>query len=151
MNKKLIRLTESDLHRIVKESVNKVLNEIGDTPKGQFMLGAAIGRKIKNSPINNYHSRDEMSDYAKKKRIATYDPKQYEEEPWECQNDMDAGFNQGLFAYMMPDKYNKDDRYDVTDGLANRALEKWSKDPDFFKDYYEKKKDAERARRTRAY
>ena len=28
MNKKLIRLTESDLHRIVKRSVNKVLNEI---------------------------------------------------------------------------------------------------------------------------
>ena len=27
MNKKLIRLTESDLHRIVRESVNKVLNE----------------------------------------------------------------------------------------------------------------------------
>ena len=27
MNKKLIRLTESDLHRIVRESVNRVLNE----------------------------------------------------------------------------------------------------------------------------
>ena len=27
MNKKLIRLTESDLHRIVKRSVNKVLRE----------------------------------------------------------------------------------------------------------------------------
>ena len=27
MNKKLIRLTESDLHRIVKKSVNKVLKE----------------------------------------------------------------------------------------------------------------------------
>ena len=27
-NKKLIRLTEADLHRIVKESVNKVLNEV---------------------------------------------------------------------------------------------------------------------------
>lgn len=27
MNKKLIRLTESDLHRIVKESVNKALRE----------------------------------------------------------------------------------------------------------------------------
>ena len=27
MNKKLIRLTESDLHNIVKESVNKILNE----------------------------------------------------------------------------------------------------------------------------
>lgn len=30
MNKKLIRLTESDLHRIVKESVNKTLNEMDD-------------------------------------------------------------------------------------------------------------------------
>ena len=32
MNKKLIRLTESDLHRIVRESVNKVLKE---TANGQ--------------------------------------------------------------------------------------------------------------------
>ena len=28
MNKKLIRLTESDLHGIVKESVNRVLTEL---------------------------------------------------------------------------------------------------------------------------
>ena len=28
MNKKLIRLTESDLHRIVKESVKRVINEV---------------------------------------------------------------------------------------------------------------------------
>ena len=28
MNKKLIRLSESDLHNIVKESVNKVLTEL---------------------------------------------------------------------------------------------------------------------------
>ena len=32
-NKKLIRLTESDLHRIVKESVNRVLNEGYNIPK----------------------------------------------------------------------------------------------------------------------
>jgi hypothetical protein len=31
MNKKLIRLTESDLHRIVKESVNRILNEVSWT------------------------------------------------------------------------------------------------------------------------
>lgn len=30
MNKKLIRLTESDLHRIVKESVNRILKEYSD-------------------------------------------------------------------------------------------------------------------------
>ena len=34
MNKKLIRLTESDIHKIVKESVNRVLNEgMGDETK----------------------------------------------------------------------------------------------------------------------
>lgn len=40
-NKRTIRLTESDLHRIVRQCVNEVMaiNEIGDTPKGQYMLG----------------------------------------------------------------------------------------------------------------
>jgi hypothetical protein len=42
--KKVIRLTEGDLHNIVKESVQRILNEIGDTPKGQFALGAVKGR-----------------------------------------------------------------------------------------------------------
>ena len=44
--KRTIRLTESDLHRIVKESVNTVLNEIGDTEKGQDALGQVHGRAI---------------------------------------------------------------------------------------------------------
>lgn len=45
MNKKLIRLTESDLHGIVKESVQKILKEIGDTPQGQYLLGRAYQRR----------------------------------------------------------------------------------------------------------
>ena len=54
MNKKLIKLTESDLHRIVKESVNKVLNEIGDTTKGQYMLGRLAARtKMKGDNISD--------------------------------------------------------------------------------------------------
>ena len=36
MNKKLVRLTESDIHRIVKETVNNVLNEIGNSPKNLY-------------------------------------------------------------------------------------------------------------------
>jgi hypothetical protein len=44
--KKIVRLTESDLHRIVKESVAKILNEIGDTEKGQDALGQVHGRAI---------------------------------------------------------------------------------------------------------
>ena len=31
--KQKIRLTEGDLHKIIKESVNRILNEIGDTKK----------------------------------------------------------------------------------------------------------------------
>jgi len=51
MNKKLIRLTESDLHKIVKESVNKIINEIGDTEKGQDALGQVRGRADKRSKL----------------------------------------------------------------------------------------------------
>jgi len=50
MNKKIIRLTESDLHRIAKESVDNLLNEIGDTPKGQYALGRLAYRKGEERP-----------------------------------------------------------------------------------------------------
>ncbi len=80
MEKKLIRLTESDLHRIVKESVERILNEIGDTPKGQRALGALAQRHALRNP--NYDARDTESkeakiyDYAKKARGGdTYDYK----------------------------------------------------------------------------
>lgn len=48
-NKKLIRLTESDLHRMVKESVGRILNEIGDTHRGQYMLGRLRNRQSNGS------------------------------------------------------------------------------------------------------
>ena len=51
MNKKVIRLTESDLHKIVKESINKIMNEIGDTEKGQDALGQVHGRAIKRQQM----------------------------------------------------------------------------------------------------
>ena len=68
--KHVIRLTESDLHRIVKESVQRIVNEAMDTPGGQFqggrlaykkgeerpILGQNIGklRKDPNAPVFNY-------------------------------------------------------------------------------------------------
>lgn len=45
MRKNKIRLTESQLHRIIKESVKSVLNEIGDTNRGQYMLGRLRNRQ----------------------------------------------------------------------------------------------------------
>lgn len=46
MNKKLIRLTESDIHRIVKESVNRVLreNSDGDAPDNDRISQKQIGQ-----------------------------------------------------------------------------------------------------------
>ena len=54
MKRKTVKLTESKINRIVKESVYRILNEIGDTPKGQYMLGrlhkrsSSVGSKPNN-------------------------------------------------------------------------------------------------------
>lgn len=54
MNKNRIKLTESQLHEIIKESVKNVLNEIGDTPQGQYMLG-----RLKQNKLYNHQDGDE--------------------------------------------------------------------------------------------
>ena len=51
MNKKLIRLTESDLHRIVKQSVNKMLKESSYDSMGNF-----------NKESNNSDVRERLTD-----------------------------------------------------------------------------------------
>ena len=52
--KKLIRLTESDLHRIVKESVNKVLKEIEVKPKKDDRFGT---RKYLDDKYGKYNGK----------------------------------------------------------------------------------------------
>lgn len=69
MDKQIIRLTEQDLHRIVKESVESILKEIGDTNRGMYMLGRTQQRAIKRGDRatddaisdryeRNYHGMD---------------------------------------------------------------------------------------------
>ena len=46
--KQIIRLTESDLHRVVKESVKRVIREMDfDTPRARNFLRQAIGNKVR--------------------------------------------------------------------------------------------------------
>ena len=54
--KKKIKLTEAQLHKVLTESVKKILNEIGDTPKGQYMLGRLAGRYTndRNAATNKF-------------------------------------------------------------------------------------------------
>ncbi len=64
MNKRLIRLTESDLFRIINESVNIILNEIDETEGGQEKLARLAARKS----VNGDKSYFDISSYAKEKR-----------------------------------------------------------------------------------
>ena len=78
--KKQIHLNESELHRLVKESVRRVLresmNEIGDTPQGQRALGMLSARENnRKEPLQrNFdgeewltpHKNNRFTDYAKK-------------------------------------------------------------------------------------
>jgi hypothetical protein len=47
MNKKLIRLTESDLHKIVKQSVNKILKESSALNEAQVTLSPSHEARLR--------------------------------------------------------------------------------------------------------
>ena len=49
--KQTIKLRESELRRMIAESVKSVLNEIGDTDKGQDALGQVYGRALRRAQM----------------------------------------------------------------------------------------------------
>ena len=53
--KQRIRLTESQLNRVIKESVRSILNEIGDTPRGQYFLGRLSSRNNEHDEYEYYY------------------------------------------------------------------------------------------------
>ena len=64
MGRKILRLTESDLHNLISEAVTMALNEIGDTSRGQFML-ARLYQKQEDE--GDKKKSDETYEYAQKK------------------------------------------------------------------------------------
>ena len=72
-----VKLTESDLRNIISESVNTILNEIGDTRRGQYLLGKLYQQKndkayddFKQSgdldKLLNNHDAQDIKNYANK-------------------------------------------------------------------------------------
>ena len=49
--KRTIKLRESELRRMIDESVKSVLNEIGDTDDGQDVLGQVYGRALRRAQM----------------------------------------------------------------------------------------------------
>ena len=60
---KFVKLTEEDLRSIIRESVKNTLNEIGDTAKGQYMLGRLQGRQMNQGKMDDARN---TRDYASK-------------------------------------------------------------------------------------
>ena len=81
MNKKIIRLTEQDLHKIVKESINKILSEVrrGDDEYVKGPDGYShyyINHKDKTvSPIHGYYSSKAPKKYAERNGYKYIEPK----------------------------------------------------------------------------
>ena len=77
MKRKTIKLTDSKINRIVKESVYRILNEIGDTPKGQYMLGRLQRRDGGKTWRGSWVADDERTKAAKKthEKGGSYDAK----------------------------------------------------------------------------
>ena len=78
--KQVIRLTESDLHRIVKESVRKILNEYGEGEGSQETLGTAYMmamNKVRSMDGKDMERAKKIADYAGTKRKENGTPVEY--------------------------------------------------------------------------
>ena len=72
MNKKLIRLTEGDLHRIVKESVNKIVKEGFDEGMGvASMLADKIEDVLTQSGLDYDRNQNGFNVYPSNDTIVT--------------------------------------------------------------------------------
>ena len=101
-NKKLIRLTEADLHRIVNESVNKVLNEIGDTQRGQYMMGRAAYRSRFKKGDEDIYKR--LANSASQQNGGNYDIWHQGQEDQSGLEDAKAGWKtDGVFTHQVYD------------------------------------------------
>lgn len=58
--KQTIKLTESQLHDIIAESVKECLNEIGDTRRGQYMLGRLHRRALDRLNLLNIKKMEDV-------------------------------------------------------------------------------------------
>ena len=73
--KQVIRLTESDIHRIVKESVNRMLNEIGNTSKGRDAINTAMQNSFTKDLKKKLRSKNIQGGFEKsgqRKRVNGY-------------------------------------------------------------------------------
>ena len=94
--KQVIRLTEGDLHKIIKESVHSILNEIGDTPKGNFALSAVQGRRAAKRYRTNMGAKDNAEN---DRMINMAGDEQYKNGGYPNEAGYNYGFDKGIKKY----------------------------------------------------
>lgn len=99
--KRRIRLTESDLHRIVNRSVKRTLNEIGNTTNGQEFLG-----KMQDKKINKWADENPGWDYSEEDRNNQFDIARYAYEKSRGNDPLRRAYHKGRFPDS--DWYQKD-------------------------------------------
>lgn len=107
--KQTIRLTESQLHDVIREAVGKILNEIGDTAKGQYMLGALQAKR--QAEAEHYKEQQPQGGYD----IQTHNRKAYNDK-------MQKANNAQNYAYRQNEKnnpYNDEDSHDENVKMYN--------------------------------
>lgn len=72
-NKNTMKLSENKLNSLIKESVNKILNEIGDTRRGRYKMGCVMGRQLKRGQQDDEAIISNMNSTAF--RLGLYDEK----------------------------------------------------------------------------
>ena len=107
MGKKAIKLTKSEFNRLINESVNEILNEIGDTPNGQYMLGRLHARQLNREDNWEASETREYADRALKKRY----PDVYNKDKYSSVNDWaddlrDYNRGQLCFSFGNDDEFN---------------------------------------------
>ena len=109
---KTVKLTEAELKKIISESVMNVLNEIGDTPRGQYKLGRLARRKLQQGDTAG---ADMVDDYALDAQSKAYN--------WD--NTFKGDFQNG----------RRDAGYRIgRNGLGNELKDGWNDWMDSFKD-----------------
>lgn len=99
MNKNRIRLTESQLHNVIKESVKQVINELGDTVAGQARLGALAQRKsqqaMKMGQQYGTFSQQSHDKWQSANKIKNYAAQKRQSAPQQQQHELSNGWERG--------------------------------------------------------
>ena len=123
---KITRLTNEQFNRMVTEAVSQILQEIGNTPKGQYMLGK-LAKRNKDYPSKNSETYDKIDNFANRQRkhVPTYDQNGYSIKGGkEYRDDMQKSYDKGFRGGNDDTDYNDEHKK-----FLNKRMKGWANEP----------------------